>query len=50
MKNENGTVSILQRVSMILAVTAASYGLAQTQAPRSAPAPQLTSLSSPAQR
>jgi hypothetical protein len=34
--NENRTTSILQRLSVILAVTAASYGLAQPQALRPA--------------
>jgi hypothetical protein len=32
--NQNKTASILQRLPVILAVTAASYGLAQPQAPR----------------
>ena len=36
--NENKTASILQRLPVILAVTAASYGLAQPQ-PRNSLAP-----------
>jgi hypothetical protein len=32
--NQNRTASILQRLPVILAVTAASYGLAQPPAPR----------------
>ncbi len=34
--NENRTLSILQRLPIILAVTAASYGLAQPQPSRTA--------------
>ena len=34
--NENRTLSILQRLPIILAVTAASYGLAQSQPARTA--------------
>jgi hypothetical protein len=34
--NENRTASILQRLPIILAVTAASYGLAQPQPARNA--------------
>ena len=50
--NPNRTLSILQRLPVILAVTAASYGLAQPQAPRTAPgrhAQQASAQQAPAQ-